>query len=58
VHGWSVVHAVAEKADDVSLLLHRQDDSLFLVGTDLDEQIRAFGRGRIRVPVAAASSWV
>ena len=44
VHGGRIVHAVAEKADDVPHLLERQDDPLLLVRIHLHEEIRGFGR--------------
>ena len=43
MHGRRVVHAVAEKADDVPHLLDRQDDPFLLIRIDLHEEIGGFG---------------
>ena len=43
MHGRRIVHAVAEKADDVPHLLDRQDDPLLLIGIHLHEQIGGLG---------------
>jgi hypothetical protein len=43
VHGGRIVHAIAEKADDVAHLLDRQDDSLLLIRIHLDKEICGLG---------------
>jgi len=60
VHGRSIVHAVAQEPDDVSRLLERPDDPLFLIGIDLDEQVRLLCRRPETVLVKGGqiASWV
>ena len=44
MHGGRIVHAVAEKADDVPHLLDGQDDPFLLIRIHLHKEIRGFGR--------------